>query len=117
MSGVAQSDARARAEVAAALFELMSAIAGPEGDWRADALCAETDPELFFPDKGGSTRQAKAVCGRCEVRPECLGEALRNGERFGIWGGVSERERRKLEKGLMGGPMGSGIGARDESAA
>lgn len=67
-------------------------------EWQEDALCAQTDPELFFPEKGGSTREAKAVCFSCEVRSECLGYALENNERFGIWGGLSERERRKLKK-------------------
>jgi WhiB family transcriptional regulator, redox-sensing transcriptional regulator len=66
--------------------------------WQADALCAQTDPEAFFPEKGGSTRDAKKICASCEVRAECLEYALKNDERFGIWGGLSERERRKLRK-------------------
>jgi WhiB family transcriptional regulator, redox-sensing transcriptional regulator len=64
--------------------------------WMDRALCAETDPEAFFPEKGGSTRDAKLVCRSCEVRAECLEYALANDERFGIWGGLSERERRRL---------------------
>ena len=70
----------------------------PVGDasWRLEALCAETDPEAFFPEKGGSTRDAKRVCSGCSVRAECLEFALANDERFGIWGGLSERERRRL---------------------
>ena len=67
-------------------------------NWRALALCAQTDPEAFFPEKGGSTRDAKKVCASCEVRAECLDYALTSDERFGIWGGLSERERRKLKK-------------------
>ena len=67
-----------------------------EEAWRLNALCAETDPEAFFPEKGGSTREAKRVCVGCDVRAECLEFALRNDERFGIWGGLSERERRRL---------------------
>ncbi len=72
--------------------------AAPAGDesWRQDALCAETDPEAFFPEKGGSTREAKRVCAGCPVRLQCLEFALGNDERFGIWGGLSERERRRL---------------------
>lgn len=66
--------------------------------WQSDALCAQTDPEAFFPEKGGSTRDAKKVCGACNVRAECLEYALSNDERFGIWGGLSERERRRLRK-------------------
>jgi len=67
-------------------------------DWRSAGLCAQTDPEAFFPEKGGSTRDAKAVCRSCEVRTECLEFALANDERFGIWGGLSERERRFLKR-------------------
>jgi WhiB family redox-sensing transcriptional regulator len=66
--------------------------------WQTDSLCAQTDPEAFFPEKGGSTRDAKKICGSCEVRDHCLEYALENDERFGIWGGLSERERRKLRK-------------------
>jgi WhiB family redox-sensing transcriptional regulator len=66
--------------------------------WQADALCAQTDPEAFFPEKGGSTREAKRICDGCEVRSACLDYALANDERFGIWGGLSERERRKLRR-------------------
>jgi WhiB family redox-sensing transcriptional regulator len=69
-----------------------------ELSWQADALCAQTDPEAFFPEKGGSTRDAKKVCGACMVKSECLEYALENDERFGIWGGLSERERRRLRK-------------------
>ena len=66
--------------------------------WQERALCAQTAPEAFFPEQGGSTREAKRVCLTCEVRGECLEYALQNDERFGIWGGLSERERRKLKK-------------------
>jgi WhiB family redox-sensing transcriptional regulator len=66
--------------------------------WMEDAVCAQTDPESFFPEKGGSTREAKKVCLTCDVREQCLKYALDNDERFGIWGGLSERERRKLKK-------------------
>ena len=67
--------------------------------WQVDALCSQTDPEAFFPEKGGSTRDAKRVCASCEVKAECLEYALQNDERFGIWGGLSERERRRLRRG------------------
>lgn len=69
-----------------------------ELEWQERALCAQTDPEAFFPEKGGSTREAKKVCLSCEVRVECLEYALEQDERFGIWGGLSERERRRLKK-------------------
>ena len=66
--------------------------------WKASGVCRQTDPDAFFPDKGGSTRRAKAVCLSCSVRPRCLEFALDNDERFGIWGGLSERERRRLKR-------------------
>jgi WhiB family redox-sensing transcriptional regulator len=69
-----------------------------EPSWQERALCAQTDPEAFFPEKGQSTREAKKTCLSCGVRGECLSYALDNDERFGIWGGLSERERRKLKK-------------------
>jgi WhiB family redox-sensing transcriptional regulator len=71
---------------------------GDSLSWQSDSLCAQTDPEAFFPEKGGSTRDAKKICASCEVRTQCLQYALANDERFGIWGGLSERERRKLRK-------------------
>ncbi len=70
-------------------------------DWQERALCAQTDPEAFFPEKGGSTREAKRICAGCEVRAECLEYALAFDERFGIWGGLSERERRRLKRGVV----------------
>ena len=62
---------------------------------------APTDPEAFFPEKGGSTREAKRICLGCEVRDACLDYALAHDERFGIWGGLSERERRRLKRGII----------------
>lgn len=73
-------------------------LLGDVPEWYERALCAQTDPEAFFPEKGGSTREAKRICSRCEVRIECLEYALCHDERFGIWGGLSERERRKLKR-------------------
>ncbi|WP_419228173.1 WhiB family transcriptional regulator [Gordonia sp. CPCC 205515] len=72
-----------------------------EEQWQERALCAQTDPEAFFPEKGGSTREAKRICQGCEVKSECLEYALHNDERFGIWGGLSERERRRLKRGII----------------
>lgn len=66
--------------------------------WQWDALCAQTDPDSFFPEKGGSTREAKRICEDCPVRAECLEYALERDERFGIWGGLSDRERRALKQ-------------------
>ena len=64
--------------------------------WQDRANCLGVDPDLFFPERGASTREAKEVCRGCVVRMDCLEYALVNGEKFGIWGGMSERERRRL---------------------
>jgi WhiB family redox-sensing transcriptional regulator len=66
--------------------------------WQAQANCMGVDPDLFFPERGGSTREAKEVCRGCVVREDCLEYALANGEKFGIWGGMSERERRRVRR-------------------
>ena len=66
--------------------------------WQDLANCLGVDPDLFFPERGASTRKAKAICAECEVREECLNYAIDVGEKFGIWGGMSERERRKLRR-------------------
>ena len=67
-------------------------------NWQDQANCLGVDPDLFFPERGASTREAKEVCRGCVVRMDCLEYALVNGEKFGIWGGLSERERRRLRR-------------------
>lgn len=80
-------------------------------DWMRDALCAQTDPEIYFPDKGGMTKAVKRTCLACDVREECLTYALDNGIKFGVWGGLSEHQRQKLRPGgpdtceICHGPM------------
>lgn len=69
-----------------------------ELQWQKAANCLGVDPDLFFPERGASTREAKAVCKGCQVREDCLEFALSNGEKFGIWGGLSERERRRIRR-------------------
>ncbi len=69
-----------------------------EREWMLEAKCLDADPEAFFPEKGGSTREAKRICAACPVRNDCLDHALANEERFGIWGGYSERERRRMRR-------------------
>lgn len=64
--------------------------------WHDDSLCSQTDPDAFYPDKGESTKDAKRVCAACPAQQLCLEWALDNGERFGVWGGKSERERRAI---------------------
>ena len=72
-------------------------------DWRHHALCRDEDPELFFPigTSGPAALQveeAKVVCQRCDVRPDCLTWALDTGQDAGVWGGASEDERRALKR-------------------
>jgi WhiB family redox-sensing transcriptional regulator len=69
-----------------------------EATWQKYANCMGVDPDLFFPERGASTREAKEVCRGCVVRDACLEYALSNGEKFGIWGGMSERERRRIRR-------------------
>lgn len=64
--------------------------------WKQNANCYGIDTDLFFPERGVSSSNAKSVCEGCTVKQECLEYALANGEKFGIWGGLSERERRVL---------------------
>ena len=66
--------------------------------WQEFANCLGVDPDLFFPERGASTREAKEVCRGCVVRDDCLEYALANSEKFGIWGGMSERERRRIRR-------------------
>jgi WhiB family transcriptional regulator, redox-sensing transcriptional regulator len=83
-----------------AIAELTTKLAfdADDREWMLEAKCLDADPEAFFPEKGGSTREAKRICAACPVREECLDHALANDERFGIWGGLSERERRRLKR-------------------
>jgi WhiB family transcriptional regulator, redox-sensing transcriptional regulator len=86
-------------EVLVPLSQIFIEPADPDAlDWRDAALCAQTDPESFFPEKGGSTVAAKRTCCACEVRAECLEYALVHHIREGIWGGMSDRERRRLAR-------------------
>ncbi len=80
-------------------LEQLSWLLSPsENDWQSQANCLGVDPDLFFPERGASTREAKEVCRGCIVREDCLEYAIANGEKFGIWGGMSERERRRVRR-------------------
>ncbi len=70
----------------------------PDAGWQRHGLCLGLDPELFFPGRGDDAAPAKAVCAECPVRATCLDHALANGEKFGVWGGKSEKERQKLRR-------------------
>ncbi len=79
---------------------LLEALSTPGLDlaWQDLANCRGANADLFFPERGASTRTAKGICRQCTVREECLEFAIVNGEKFGIWGGLSERERRKIRR-------------------
>lgn len=84
-------------------------------DWMGLAVCASVDPELWFPTKTGSSAPAKRICNGfrgsppCPVRDQCLEYALVNDERFGVWGGCSERERNRRRKGVVSKPKPAGF--------
>jgi WhiB family redox-sensing transcriptional regulator len=70
-------------------------------DWQLRAACAEgVDPEIFFPERGQSANRARAICATCMVREACLEYALANREEYGIFGGTSAKERRKLARAV-----------------
>lgn len=77
---------------------LLAEIAAPPAFLDGRELCAQVDSELFFPDKGGATSEAKSICRQCPLQDPCLEYALERGERFGVWGGASERERRYMPR-------------------
>jgi len=90
-------------------------------DWQAFAACrsADVDLDAFFPGRGDRTDEARAICATCTVRDECLEYAMENGIQHGIWGGKSERERRKMRRQQridsgagQRGPMPLGCGTR-----
>ena len=80
------------------LSTLIEALAVDELSWQDFANCRGADADLFFPERGASTRRAKSICAACEVQADCLEFAIVQGEKFGIWGGMSERERRKVRR-------------------
>lgn len=69
--------------------------AEPDNPW-AGALCAQTDPEAFFPEKGETPTTAKQICTTCPLQRQCLQYALTTGQDYGIWGGTTRNERRAL---------------------
>lgn len=68
----------------------------PEQSLRLRSACAGLDPSLWYPDQGATARGGRAICATCPVLPLCLELALARGEKHGVWGGASERERRRL---------------------
>jgi len=84
------------------MYAMTNGHADPEG-WAAQGACQRSDPELFFPvapagPAAAQIAQAKDVCATCQVRQECLEFALESGQKFGVWGGTTEDERRALRR-------------------
>jgi WhiB family redox-sensing transcriptional regulator len=84
-------------------------------DWRDDAACRDTEPELFFPEGDNASarvqvKQAKLICRSCLVSAACLNFALACGQEAGIWGGMTEDERRRLNR--RGRPLATGFWPR-----
>lgn len=74
-------------------------------EWMADGLCQQADPDAWFPEKGQPVEPARSICAGCPVRAECLAYALATDQRFGIWGGLSERARRQLRRARRQGDL------------
>lgn len=73
-------------------------VAAGKQDWQEYSNCLGANPDVFFPDRGTPLKAAKAICNDCVVQEDCLEYALENGEKFGVWGGTSERQRRSIRK-------------------
>ncbi len=84
--------------------------------WKQRGNCLGIDPDLFYPERGVSSANAKKVCKVCEVQLECLNYAIDNGEKFGIWGGMSERERRQVRRERRFAAMAGAEFGEDEDA-
>ena len=78
------------------MIGLGAGVSYPE--WMLRGICAQTDPELFFADRGQDNRAAKRVCRGCPAVAECLEWALETDQRFGIWGATSERQRAAIRR-------------------
>jgi WhiB family redox-sensing transcriptional regulator len=70
----------------------------PSSDWTDSAACMDVDPDHFFSETAKSIQDAKQICSTCVVRVDCLDYALENEEQFGIWGGLTHRERKRLQR-------------------
>ena len=82
----------------ARVLTLISPTVDLDLDWQDQAVCAQTDPETFYPEKGCSPRDAQTVCRECPVRTQCLEYALAADERYGIWGAMTWTQRRAFDK-------------------
>ena len=96
---VEQEERRRAAGAPSGLAEVHVAIEH-DPSWRGSAACRGCGPALFFPELGESAEEAKAICAGCTVASECRAFAVRNSERYGVWGGTTPRSRRPLRSGV-----------------
>lgn len=80
--------------------EVLEVVDFKQTGWRDRARCIGKETRWFYPERGGATKECKDFCSGCEVRNECFSFAIFHIEKHGIWGGTSERERRKYRKEL-----------------
>ena len=69
----------------------------PPDGWQDRAACFGIEPNVFFPVSEEEAGPALTYCGICKIREECLAWALKNGERYGVWGGTTEQQRRRIQ--------------------
>ena len=83
-------------DLADSVSRMLAVPISDERPWVVFGACRDADPDLFFPISRGDIAKALSICASCPVKPECLEYSLEAGERFGVWGGLGEKERRKL---------------------
>jgi len=79
-------------------LNIIDELIGGMPSWTEEANCKGADADLFFPERGASTRKAKAICRACSVQSECLEYAIRTNQDSGIWGGTTEEERKSIRR-------------------
>ena len=92
------TELRTREQRISDLMQHIATLPPPPGPWAREGLCAQVDPEVWYPERGGHSHDALATCARCPVRAECADHALTVGEEWGIWGGLTIAQRRRLRK-------------------
>ena len=78
--------------------DVLPADPSPPDVWQERSACFGIDPDVFFPISEEEAGPALAFCSACTIRSECLSWALKNGERYGVWGGLTEQQRRRLTR-------------------
>lgn len=79
-------------------LDLLPANPSPPDMWQDRSACYGIDPNVFFPISEEEAGPALAFCNACTIRAECLSWALKNGERYGVWGGLTEQQRRRISR-------------------